>query len=51
MLQDTQEIRQQRIAEKYKLNPAGLTANEKQWIEGNKTTPNGRKLLESLGIK
>ena len=51
VLQDTQEIRQQRIAEKYKLNPAGLTANEKQWIEGNKTTPNGRKLLESLGIK
>ena len=51
VLQDTQEIRQQRIAEKYKLNPAGLTANEKRWIEGNKTTPNGRKLLESLGIK
>ena len=51
VLQDTQEIRQQRIAEKYKLNPAGLTSNEKQWIEGNKTTPNGRKLLESLGIK
>ena len=51
VLQDTQEIRQQRIAEKYKLNPVGLTANEKQWIEGNKTTPNGRKLLESLGIK
>ena len=51
VVQDSQAIRQQRIADKYLSNPAGLTANEKQWIEGNKTTPNGRKLLESLGIK
>lgn len=51
IVEDSQAIRQQRIANKYLSNPAGLTANEKQWIEGNKTTPNGRKLLESLGIK
>ena len=51
IVEDSQAIRQQRIADKYLSNPAGLTANEKQWIEGNKTTPNGRKLLESLGIK
>lgn len=51
IVQDSQAIRQQKIADKYLSNPAGLTAEEKRWIEGNKTTPNGRKLLESLGIK
>lgn len=51
IMQDPQVIRQQAIAAKYRLNPSDLSAEEKRWIEGNKTTPNGRKLLESLGIK
>ena len=51
IMQDPQAIRQQAIAAKYRLNPSDLSAEEKRWIEGNKTTPNGRKLLESLGIK
>lgn len=51
IMQDPQVIRQQAIAAKYRLNPSDLSAEEKRWVEGNKTTPNGRKLLESLGIK
>ena len=51
IMQDPQAIRQQAIAAKYRLNPSDLSAEEKRWIEGNRTTPNGRKLLESLGIK
>lgn len=43
-------LRQQEIAAKYNNNPNTLTASEKRWIAESRLTPNGRKLLEMLGI-
>lgn len=43
-------LRQQEIAAKYNDNPNTLTASEKRWIAESRLTPNGRKLLEMLGI-
>lgn len=43
-------LRQQEIAAKYNDNPNTLTATEKRWIAESRLTPNGRKLLEMLGI-
>lgn len=43
-------LRQQEIATKYNNNPNTLTAAEKRWIAESRLTPNGRKLLEMLGI-
>lgn len=43
-------LRQQEIAAKYNNNPNTLTATEKRWIAESRLTPNGRKLLEMLGI-
>ena len=50
----TKAVEQQRqlaIADKYRTNPNLLSIEEIRWINGNKQTPNGRNLLESLGIK
>ena len=47
---NSEKNRQLYISEKYKNYPSLLSASEKRWIESNKTTVNGRKLLESLGI-
>lgn len=46
-----EQQRQSAIADKYRTNPNLLSIEETRWINGNKQTPNGRKLLESLGIK
>ena len=43
-------LRQQEIAAKYNDNPNTLTASEKRWIAESRLTPNGRRLLEMLGI-
>ena len=43
-------LRQQEIAAKYNNNPNTLTASEKRWIAASRLTPNGRKLLATLGI-
>lgn len=43
-------LRQQEIVAKYNNNPNTLTASEKRWIAESRLTPNGRKLLEMLGI-
>lgn len=44
-------LRQQDIASKYINNPNKLTAAESRWIKESRQTPNGRKLLASLGIE
>ena len=50
-IDNSEKNRQLNIASLYKRDPSLLSASEKRWIESNKTTVNGRALLDSLGIK